>query len=64
MTFTTDAKGVYPIAPTPFLDDGAIDYASLEVETRWSSLKSQRVLIGREHPQKLPENYWEALNAS
>ena len=25
-----DARGVYPIAPTPFLDDGAIDFASID----------------------------------
>jgi 4-hydroxy-tetrahydrodipicolinate synthase len=30
MPLTTAAKGVYPIAPTPFLPDGAIDWASLE----------------------------------
>lgn len=29
MPLTTTAKGVYPIAPTPFLQDGAIDWASL-----------------------------------
>jgi 4-hydroxy-tetrahydrodipicolinate synthase len=27
---TTDAKGVYPIAPTPFLDDGRIDTSSID----------------------------------
>jgi 4-hydroxy-tetrahydrodipicolinate synthase len=26
----TDARGVYPIAPTPFFDDGAIDFASID----------------------------------
>ena len=26
----TQAHGVYPIAPTPFLDDGAIDFASID----------------------------------
>ncbi|MEN0124769.1 MAG: dihydrodipicolinate synthase family protein, partial [Pseudomonadota bacterium] len=26
---TSDAKGVYPIAPTPFFDDGRIDTASI-----------------------------------
>ncbi|HVQ04974.1 MAG TPA: dihydrodipicolinate synthase family protein, partial [Burkholderiaceae bacterium] len=26
----TDARGVYPIAPTPFLDDGSIDFASID----------------------------------
>jgi len=30
MTLLTDARGVYPIAPTPFLDDGAIDFASID----------------------------------
>lgn len=30
MPFSTDAKGVFPIAPTPFLDDGAVDYTSLD----------------------------------
>jgi len=30
MPLTTDAKGVYPIAPTPFFDDGAIDTASID----------------------------------
>ena len=30
MTLTTDAKGVFPIAPTPFKDDGAIDAASID----------------------------------
>lgn len=27
---TTDATGVFPIAPTPFLDDGSIDFASID----------------------------------
>jgi 4-hydroxy-tetrahydrodipicolinate synthase len=26
----TQARGVYPIAPTPFLDDGSIDFASID----------------------------------
>jgi len=26
----SDAHGVYPIAPTPFLDDGAVDFASID----------------------------------
>ena len=30
MPLTTDAKGVYPIAPTPFFDDGSIDTASID----------------------------------
>jgi 4-hydroxy-tetrahydrodipicolinate synthase len=30
MPLTTDAKGVYPIAPTPFLDDGSIDASSID----------------------------------
>jgi len=30
MTIPPDAKGVYPIAPTPFLDDGAIDFESVD----------------------------------
>ena len=30
MTALTSAHGVYPIAPTPFLDDGAIDFASID----------------------------------
>lgn len=30
MLLTADAKGVYPIAPTPFLDDGTIDTASID----------------------------------
>jgi len=30
MSLTTDAKGVYPIAPTPFFDDGRIDTASID----------------------------------
>ncbi len=29
-TLTAAARGVYPIAPTPFLPDGAIDWASLD----------------------------------
>lgn len=29
-SLTSDARGVYPIAPTPFLDDGAIDFASVD----------------------------------
>jgi 4-hydroxy-tetrahydrodipicolinate synthase len=29
-THLCDAHGVYPIAPTPFLDDGAIDFASID----------------------------------
>jgi 4-hydroxy-tetrahydrodipicolinate synthase len=30
MLLTADAKGVFPIAPTPFFDDGAIDAASVD----------------------------------
>ncbi len=30
MRLTADARGVYPIAPTPFFDDGAIDTASID----------------------------------
>ncbi len=30
MRLTSDARGVYPIAPTPFFDDGRIDTASLD----------------------------------
>jgi 4-hydroxy-tetrahydrodipicolinate synthase len=30
MTLPPDAHGVYPIAPTPFLDDGSIDTASID----------------------------------
>jgi len=30
MKLNTDARGVYPIAPTPFLDDGTIDTASID----------------------------------
>ncbi|MBE7426482.1 MAG: dihydrodipicolinate synthase family protein [Burkholderiaceae bacterium] len=30
MSTLTQAHGVYPIAPTPFLDDGAIDFASID----------------------------------
>ncbi len=30
MTTLADAKGVYPIAPTPFLDDGTIDFGSID----------------------------------
>ena len=30
MLLTTDAKGVFPIAPTPFLDDVSIDNASID----------------------------------
>lgn len=30
MTFTTDSKGVYAIATTPFLDNGSIDFQSLD----------------------------------
>ncbi|WP_354679245.1 dihydrodipicolinate synthase family protein [Cupriavidus plantarum] len=30
MLLTPDAKGVFPIAPTPFLDDGSIDTASID----------------------------------
>jgi len=30
MLLTADAKGVFPIAPTPFFDDGAIDTASVD----------------------------------
>ena len=29
-TLTADAHGVYPIAPTPFFDDGRIDIASID----------------------------------
>ena len=30
MLLTSSARGVYPIAPTPFFDDGAIDTASID----------------------------------
>ena len=30
MLLTADARGVYPIAPTPFHDDGRIDTASID----------------------------------
>lgn len=30
MPLSADAKGVYPIAPTPFFDDGSIDTASID----------------------------------
>ena len=30
MLLTTDARGVFPIAPTPFFDDGRIDTASID----------------------------------
>jgi len=30
MRLTSDARGVYPIAPTPFFDDGRIDFASID----------------------------------
>ena len=30
MKIPVDARGVYPIAPTPFLDDGAIDFESVD----------------------------------
>lgn len=30
MKLSTDARGVYPIAPTPFFDDGRIDTASID----------------------------------
>jgi 4-hydroxy-tetrahydrodipicolinate synthase len=30
MTFNTETTGVYPIAPTPFLPDGGVDYDSLD----------------------------------
>src|SRR6185436_19664499 len=30
MSALTDAHGVFPIAPTPFLDDGRIDFASID----------------------------------
>lgn len=30
MQLTSDAKGVFPIAPTPFLDDGSIDNSSID----------------------------------
>ncbi len=30
MPLTADARGVYPIAPTPFLDDGRIDTSSID----------------------------------
>jgi 4-hydroxy-tetrahydrodipicolinate synthase len=30
MKLAPDARGVYPIAPTPFLDNGAIDTASID----------------------------------
>ena len=30
MKLTSQARGVFPIAPTPFLDDGVIDFASID----------------------------------
>lgn len=30
MLLTADARGVFPIAPTPFLDDGTVDFASID----------------------------------
>ena len=30
MLLTADARGVFPIAPTPFFDDGRIDAASVD----------------------------------
>src|SRR5262245_13634021 len=30
LRLTSDARGVYPIAPTPFLDDGRIDDSSID----------------------------------
>jgi len=30
MTIPANAHGVYPIAPTPFFDDGAIDFESVD----------------------------------
>jgi len=30
MLLTSEARGVYPIAPTPFFDDGSIDMASID----------------------------------
>src|SRR5258708_6752244 len=30
MRLPADARGVYPIAPTPFFDDGAIDFESVD----------------------------------
>ena len=30
MLLTADARGVFPIAPTPFFDDGSIDTASID----------------------------------
>ena len=30
MLLTADARGVFPIAPTPFFDDGAVDTASID----------------------------------
>jgi len=30
MLLTSDAQGVFPIAPTPFLEDGTIDTGSID----------------------------------
>ena len=30
MTIAADARGVFPIAPTPFLEDGAVDFESID----------------------------------
>ncbi|GAB3102956.1 dihydrodipicolinate synthase family protein [Bordetella tumbae] len=30
MKLTADARGVFPIAPTPFFDDGTVDHASID----------------------------------
>ena len=37
MALTSDAKGVYVIAPTPFHDDGRIDESSIDRMTDFSS---------------------------
>ena len=31
MLLTTDARGVFPIAPTPFFEDGRIDTATIDL---------------------------------
>jgi 4-hydroxy-tetrahydrodipicolinate synthase len=65
MPLTTSAKGVYPIAPTPFTPDGSIDWASLEkLMNHYVSIGSDGVTvlgIMGEAPKLEPEESLEIV---
>jgi 4-hydroxy-tetrahydrodipicolinate synthase len=65
MPLTTAASGVYPIAPTPFHPDGAIDWASLEkLMAHYAAIGSDGVTvlgIMGEAPKMEPEESLEIV---